>query len=519
MVNKEILLVADAVSNEKGVPREVIFEAIESALATATKKLHDNEAIDCRVTIDRETGEYETFRVWTVVEDDDYEEEDAQFTLQQAAAKDPALGIGDTWEEKIDNVEFGRIGAQTAKQVIVQRVRDAEREMVNSLYRDRIGELVGGSVKKVTRDSVIVDLGSNAEALLPREQMIPRETFRVGDRLRAILTQVDSESRGQQLFLSRTTPEMLIELFKIEVPEIAEQVIDICAAARDPGSRAKIVVRTNDGRIDPVGACVGMRGSRVQVVSNELANERIDIILWDENPAQLIINAMAPAEVASVVVDEDSKTMDIAVAEENLPQAIGRNGQNVRLSGELTGWAINVMSEEDAAAKQQQESSAYIDTFQNTLQVDEETAEVLVQEGFTSLEEIAYVPLNEILAIEGIDEVLANELRSRAKDALLTQAIASEEDLSKANVADDLLNMEGMDDRLALALAKKGILSMEDLAELSSDELLDIEGHNLDQEQAAKLIMTARAPWFENESVGSTNTDTDSSGDSGNNAT
>jgi N utilization substance protein A len=495
MMSKEILMVADAVSNEKGVSRGVIFEAIESALATATKKLNDNEEIDCRVSVDRETGDYETFRVWTVVEDEEYLEEASQFTLEQAGEKDKSLAIGDTYEEKIDNVEFGRIAAQTAKQVIVQKVREAEREIVIGDYQDRVGELVAGTVKKVTRDNVIVDLGNNAEALLPRDQMIPRETFRISDRLRALLVDVRSEQRGPQLFLSRTSPDMLIELFKIEVPEIAEEVIEIKAAARDPGSRAKIVVSTNDGRIDPVGACVGMRGSRVQVVSNELANERIDIILWDDNPAQLVINSMAPAEVASIIVDEDSHTMDIAVEEENLAQAIGRNGQNVRLSSALTGWAINVMSEEDAAAKQQQEASTFIEMFMEKLDVDEEVSEVLVQEGFTSLEEIAYVPLEEILAIEGFDEEIANELRNRAKDALLTQAIASEEDLSSANIADDLLSMEGMDDALALQLSKKSILSMEDLAEQAIDELMDIEG--MDEERAGKLIMTARAPWFE----------------------
>ena len=402
---------------------------------------------------------------------------------------------GYTLEEKMANLEFGRIAAQTAKQVIVQKVREAEREIVISEYKDRVGELVAGTVKKVTRDNIIVDLGSNAEALLPRDQMIPRETFRVSDRLRALLTDVRSEQRGPQLFLSRTSPDMLVELFKIEVPEISEEVIEIKAAARDPGSRAKIVVSTNDGRIDPVGACVGMRGSRVQVVSNELANERIDIILWDDNPAQLVINSMAPAEVASIIVEEDSHTMDIAVEEDNLAQAIGRNGQNVRLSSELTGWTINVMSEEDAAAKQQQEASSFIDMFVEKLDVEEDVAEVLVQEGFTSLEEIAYVPLDEILGIDGFDEEIANELRNRAKDALLTQAIASEEDLSSANIADDLLNMEGMDDSLALALAKKEILNMEELAEQSIDELMDID--NMDEERAGKLIMTARAPWFE----------------------
>ena len=495
MMSKEILLVADAVSNEKGVSRGVIFEAIESALATATKKLNDDQEIDCRVAVNRDTGEYETFRVWTVVSDEEFEDEASQFTLEQAQEKNPDLQIGDTWEEKIPNVEFGRIAAQTAKQVIVQKVREAEREIVISEYKDRVGQLVAGTVKKVTRDNVIIDLGNNAEALLPRDQMIPRETFRVGDRMRALLTDVRSEQRGPQLFLSRTSPAMLIELFKIEVPEISEEVIEIKAAARDPGSRAKIVVSTNDGRIDPVGACVGMRGSRVQVVSNELANERIDIILWDDNPAQLVINSMSPAEVASIIVDEDSHTMDVAVAEDNLAQAIGRNGQNVRLSSELTGWTINVMSEADAAEKQQQEASSFIEMFMQKLDIEDDVAEVLVQEGFTSLEEIAYVPLDEILAIDGFDEEIANELRNRAKDALLTQAIASEEDLSSANIADDLLGMEGMDDKLALILSTKGILTMEDLAEQAVDELMEIEG--MDEVRAGKLIMTARAPWFE----------------------
>ena len=377
----------------------------------------------------------------------------------------------------------------------VEKVRDAEREIVIEEYQGRVGELIAGVVKKVTRDNIVVDLGGNAEALLTRDQMIPRETFRMGDRLRALLIDVRSEQRGPQLFLSRTSPQMLIELFKIEVPEIAEEIISIRAAARDPGSRAKIVVSTNDGRIDPVGACVGMRGSRVQVVSNELSNERIDIILWDDNPAQLVINSMSPAEVASIIVEEDSHTMDVAVEEDNLAQAIGRNGQNVRLSSELTGWSINVMSLEQAREKQEQESTGFIELFVNRLDVDEDVAEVLVQEGFSSLEEIAYVPLDEILGIDGFDEDIANELRNRAKDALLTQAIASQEDLSKANVADDLINMDGMDDVLALALSKIDITCMEDLAEQSIDELLVIEGMN--ETRAGELIMTARAPWFE----------------------
>jgi len=495
MMSKEILAVADAVSNEKGVSRDVIFEAIETALATATKKRFDDEDVVCRVAIDRKSGQYDSFRVWQVVADDEVESPESQLPLSEAKERDDSLDLGDTWEEKIENVEFGRIAAQTAKQVIVQKVREAERDLVVKEYQDKVGELVSGTVKKVTRENVLVDLGGNAEAVLTRDQMIPRETFRTGDRIRALLLDVRHEVRGPQLFLSRTAPNMLIELFKIEVPEIAEEVIEIRAAARDPGSRAKIVVSTNDGRIDPVGACVDMRGSRVQVVSNELANERIDIILWDDNPAQLVINAMAPAEVASIIMDEDSNTMDVAVEEDNLAQAIGRNGQNVRLSAELTGWSINVMSIEEAEEKQQQESSGYIESFTATLDVDQDVAELLVLEGFTSLEEIAYVPMDELLEIEGFDEDIAKELRDRARDALLTQAIASEEGLSSANLEADLLNMEGMDDELAMALAGKEILSMEDLAEQSIDDLMDIDG--MDEERAGKLIMTARAPWFE----------------------
>jgi transcription termination/antitermination protein NusA len=495
MMSKEILMVVDAVSNEKGVSREVIFEAIESALAMATKKLNEEEEIDCRVAVNRKTGEYETFRIWTVVADDEYVNEFTQYMLEQVQERDPALEVGSKIEEKIDNVPFGRIAAQTAKQVIVQKVRDAEREIVLNEYKDKIGELVTGTVKKVTRESIIVDLGGNAEAILMRDQMIPRENFRMSDRIRALLIDVRPEQRGPQLFLSRTSPQMLIELFKIEVPEINEQIISIRSASRDPGSRAKIVVSTNDGRIDPVGACVGMRGSRVQVVSGELSNERIDIILWDDNPAQLVINAMSPAEVASIIMDEDSNTMDVAVEEDNLAQAIGRNGQNVRLSAELTGWTINVMSEEEAAEKQEKESIGLIEMFMAKLDVDDETAEVLVSEGFTSLEEIAYVPMDEILSIDGFDEEIAEELRNRAKDALLTQAIASEEDLSSMNVADDLMNMEGMDKELALELAKRSILCMEDLAEQATDELMEIEG--MTEERAGQLIMTARAPWFE----------------------
>lgn len=493
-MNKEILLVAEAVSNEKGVPREIIFEAIEQALATATKKRYDEEA-DISVVIDRNTGDYESFRRWKVVSNDEMALLGTEFTLEEAHEKDSALQPGDVYVEQIENIGFGRIAAQTAKQVIVQKVREAERAQVVDEYRDRVGELVSGTVKKVTRDNIIVDLGNNAEGLLPREELVGREVFRVGDRVRAILQDVRPEARGPQLFLSRACPEMLIELFKIEVPEIAEQVIEIRAAARDPGSRAKIAVKTNDGRIDPIGACVGMRGSRVQAVSGELANERVDIVLWDDNPAQLVVNAMAPAEVESIVVDEDTHTMDVAVASDNLAQAIGRSGQNVRLASEMTGWSINVMSVEEMAEKHQEESGAVIERFMEALDIDEDVAEVLVEEGFTSLEEVAYVPLEEMLAIEGFDQEIAEELRARAKDALLTLAIASEEQLGEVEPAEDLLNMEGMERHLAFTLASRGIVTMEDLAEQAVEDLLDIE--DMDAERAGQLIMTARAPWFE----------------------
>jgi transcription termination/antitermination protein NusA len=492
-MTKEILLVAEAVSAEKGVDEGIIFEAIELALATATKKRYDEDS-DIVVTIDRETGDYVSKRRWLVVGDDEMALLGTQFTTEEAAEVSASLQVGDVHEEDIENVEFGRIAAQTAKQVIVQRVRDAERAQVVEEYESRVGELVAGSVKKVTRDNVIVDLGNNAEGLLPREQLVGRETFRVNDRVRAILSEVSPENRGPQLILSRACPEMLIELFKIEVPEISEEVIEIRAAARDPGSRAKIAVKTNDGRIDPVGACVGMRGSRVQAVSNELDNERVDIVLWDDNAAQLVINAMAPAEVESIVVDEDSGTMDVAVNEDNLAQAIGRSGQNVRLASDLTGWTINVMSLEDAAEKHEQEAGAVIAVFAKALDVDEEVAEILVEEGFTTLEEVAYVPLDELSNIDGFDEDIAEELRARAKDALLTQAIASEEQLGANEPAEDLLNMDGMDRHLAFILASRAIVTMEDLAEQAVDDLLDIE--DMTEERAGELIMTARAPWF-----------------------
>ncbi|WP_150305078.1 transcription termination factor NusA [Pseudomonas saliphila] len=493
-MSKEVLLVVESVSNEKGVPPDVIFEALELALATATKKRYEDE-VDVRVQIDRQTGNYDTYRRWTVVADEDFEEPDMQLTLDQAEARDPDLKIGDMIEEKIDSVEFGRIAAQIAKQVIVQKVREAERAQVVDAYRDRLGEIISGTVKKVTRDSVIVDLGNNAEAVLPREEMIPRETFRTGSRIRALLKEIRAENRGPQLVLSRSAPEMIIELFRIEVPEISEELIEVMGAARDPGSRAKIAVRSKDKRIDPQGACIGMRGSRVQAVSGELGGERVDIVLWDDNLAQFVINAMAPAEVASIILDEDTHTIDIAVAEDNLAQAIGRSGQNVRLASQLTGWTLNVMTEEAIVAKREAETGDILRGFIEELDVEEELAQMLVEEGFTSLEEIAYVPMEEMLGIDGFDEDIVSELRARAKDRLLTRAIASEEKLEEAQPAEDLLNMEGMDRALAFQLAAKGIISMEDLAEQSVDDLLDIDG--IDEARAGTLIMAARAPWFE----------------------
>ena len=493
-MSKEVLLVVESVSNEKGVPAGVIFEALELALATATKKRFEDE-VELRVEINRQTGNYETFRRWTVVEDEDLDDPAHELAVDQAQEKQPGAVAGDVVEIKIDSIEFGRIAAQTAKQVIVQKVREAERAQVVDAYRERLGEIISGTVKKVTRDNVIVDLGNNAEALLAREDIISRETFRVGVRVRALLKEIRTENRGPQLILSRTAPEMLIELFRIEVPEISEGLIEVMAASRDPGSRAKIAVRSKDKRIDPQGACIGMRGSRVQAVSGELGGERVDIVLWDDNPAQFVINAMSPAEVAAIIVDEDAHAMDIAVGADNLAQAIGRGGQNVRLASQLTGWTLNVMTESDIQAKQQAETGDILRNFIDELEVDEELAQVLVDEGFTSLEEIAYVPLEEMLNIDGFDEDIVNELRARAKDRLLTKAIATEEKLADAHPAEDLLSLEGMDKDLAMELAVRGVITREDLAEQSIDDLLDIDG--IDDIRAGKLIMAARAHWFE----------------------
>ncbi|EMR13025.1 transcription elongation factor NusA [Methylophaga lonarensis MPL] len=498
MNNKEILLVVDAMSNEKGVAKEVIFQAVEAALAMATRKRYEME-IDAHVAIDRITGNYETFRQWLIVEDSEeaLESPEIEIKLTDALKKDAAAEVGGYIREPMESVEFGRIAAQTAKQVIVQKVREAERAQVVDLYREKLGQMIHGTVKRVERGNVTLDLGANAEAFLPREEMIPRENFRSGDRIRGYLKEIRPEGRGPQLIVSRVAPELLIELFKLEVPEIADGLIEVKGAARDPGLRAKIAVLAHESRIDPVGACVGMRGSRVQAVTNELAGERVDIILWDKDPARFAINAMAPAEVQSIVVDEDAHSMDIAVEDGQLSQAIGRNGQNVRLASQLTGWELNVMSASDADKKAETEISALIQTFMADLDVDEDVALILAQEGFSSLEEVAYVPEQEMLDIEEFDEDIVAELRSRARDVLLTRAIASEEQLESAEPQQDLLDMEGMTTELALILASKGVATLDDLAEQSVDELVEIA--SVDEAQAAALIMKARESWFANE--------------------
>ena len=496
-MNRQILEVVEAVSNEKGVAREIIFEALEAALASATRRKH-GEDIDVRVAIDRKTGMYETFRRWKVFADDSNELEvpERELRLDDAVDVDPAAEVGGYVEVPMESVAFGRIAAQTAKQVIVQKVREAERAQVVDEYKDRVMTLVSGTVKRVDRNGVYVDLGGNAEGFVPREHMIPREIARPQDRIKALLREVRSETRGPQLFLSRTAPEFLIELFKIEVPEVGQGLIQILGAARDPGARAKIAVKSLEPRIDPVGACVGMRGSRVQAVSNEIAGERVDIIPWVDNPAQFVINAMQPAEVTSIVVDEDAHAMDIAVTEDRLSQAIGRGGQNVRLASELTGWRLNVMSEQAAVEKSEGEQRELRDMFMKQLDVDEDVATILVQEGFSSIEEIAYVPTTELSGIEEFDEDIVEELRNRARDVLLTMAIASEEKIDQSEPAQDLLDLEGMDTELAFELAARGVRTRDDLAEQSLDELEDVPG--LDAERAGKLIMAARAHWFEN---------------------
>jgi N utilization substance protein A len=497
-MSKEILMVVDAVSNEKNVEKDVIFEAIEAALASATKRKH-GEDIEVRVAIDRDTGEYDTFRRWLVFADDsnELEEPARELRLEDALDIDQSAEPGGYVEVPMESVEFGRIAAQTAKQVIVQKVREAERKQVIEEFEGREGELVGGIVKRVDRNGVYVDLGGNAEGFIPREDLIPREPIKPQDRVKGVLREVRAEPRGPQLFLTRTSPDFLVKLFRLEVPEVGQNLIEILGAARDPGLRAKIAVKSNDNRIDPVGACVGMRGSRVQAVSNELAGERVDIILYDENPAQFVINAMSPADVLSIVMDEEAHSMDIAVEEEKLSQAIGRGGQNIRLASELTGWELNVMTESDAEEKSEQEARELVDKLMEDLDVDEDVATILVQEGFSTLEEVAYVPASELLGIEEFDQEIVDELRARARDVLITQAIVTEEVIDQAEPAEDLLSLEGMDKELAFELASRGIVTREDLAEQAVDDLEEIE--LLEPARAAGLIMAARAHWFEGE--------------------
>jgi len=487
-MSREILLLVDALAHEKNVDKEVIFTALELALASATKKKHHDDA-DVRVEIDRETGDYRTFRRWQYVEYDLLE--NSAYQIDEEDERSKGLNIGDYYEEPLENIEFGRIGAQAAKQVILQKVREAEREQILQDFLARDEKLVTGAIKRMEKGNAIIEIG-RIEALLPREQMIPKENLRVGDRVRAYLSRVERGGRGPQLILSRITPEFLIRLFELEVPEIEEGLLEIRSAARDPGLRSKIAVKSNDQRIDPVGTCVGMRGSRVQAVTGELAGERVDIILWSMDPAQYVINAMSPAEVSSIVVDEDAHSMDVVVEEDQLALAIGRNGQNVRLASELTGWTLNILTVDQAAQKNQEEFASVTHLFMEKLDVDEEVAEILVQEGFTSLEEIAYVPLAEMLEIEAFDEDTVEELRKRARAALLTEAIAKEEKVEEA--AEDLLALEGMDDATAHLLASKGISTMDDLAELAIDELVDLTG--MDEDRAKALIMKAREPWF-----------------------
>jgi len=498
VANKEILLVVEVFSNEREIEKEIVFQAIESALEAATIKRHANP-IKARVAIDRKTGDYVTHRQWDVVDANfacagDVEFPTTQVLLEVARLDNPEVQIGDVVEEEIDSVDFGRIAAQTAKQVIIHKVREAERRKIVEAYKGRVGELITGIVKRIEKGSIYLDLGGHVEAYIAREDMIPREAIRIGDRIRGYLKDVRSEPRGPQLFVSRTAPELLIALFRLEVPEVGEGLISVIGAARDPGSRAKLAVKSNDPRLDPVGACVGMRGSRVQSVTNELAGERVDIILWNPSEAQFVINAMSPAEIQSIVVDEDKHSMDLAVNSDNLSQAIGRGGQNVRLASQLTGWELNVID----ASKAEQNAEAEVDKvkqlFIDQLDVDEDIALILAEEGFNSVEEIAYVPVSEMLEIEGFDEDLVNELRSRAKDALLISAIALEEKIESAEPAEDLLQMEGMDTDLAYDLASQGIITMDDLAEQSVDDLLNFSGMN--EERAAKLIMKAREPWF-----------------------
>ena len=487
-MSREILLLVDALAHEKNVARDVIFTAVELALASATKKKHD-AGVDIRVEIDKETGEYKAFRCWTILPEEEIENPEAELTIDDEKSKGKV--ISDLIKEPIPSEEFGRIGAQAAKQVILQKVREAEREQILKDFLAQDEKLISGQIRRMERGNGVIEIG-RLDAILPRDQMIPKENLRISDRVRAILIKIDETVRGPQLILSRTAPEFLIRLFELEVPEIEEGLLEIMAASRDPGLRSKIAVKANDQRLDPVGTCVGMRGSRVQAVTSELAGERVDIVLWSIEPAQFVINAMAPAEVSSIVVDEDKHSMDLVVAEDQLAQAIGRNGQNIRLASELTGWELNILTEEQSDQKTKEEYTSSSQLFIEKLDVDEDVADILVKEGFSSLEEIAYVPIEEMVQIEAFDEETVNELRSRASAVILTAAIAKEEEVSEP--AADLLSMDGMDPDTAKLLASKEIITMEDLAELAVDELIELV--KMDEEKAKVLIMTARAPWF-----------------------
>lgn len=489
-MNREVLLLVDALAREKNVDKEIVFGALEAALASATKKRFSEES-DIHVRIDRSTGEYQSYRCWEVTDDETFETPDLHIKLSEAQKENPEIQLGDFVEEPLESIDFGRIGAQAAKQVIFQRIRDAEREQILNDFMERNEHLVTGTVKRLERGNALIEFGK-IEALLPRDQMIPKENIRSGDRVRAYLLRVDRTVRGPQIILSRITPEFLVKLFELEVPEMEEGLLEIVSAARDPGARAKIAVRSHDKRIDPIGTCVGMRGSRVQAVTNELAGERVDIVLWSDDPATSVINALAPADVTSIVVHEDKHCMDVVVEEENLAQAIGRNGQNVRLASELTGWELNIMTVEESGQKNEQEFSKVRDLFMSKLDVDEEVADILVQEGFNTLEEVAYVPLEEMLEIESLDEATVEELRSRARNVLLTAAIVSEEQVEYG--IEDLLKLAGMDEKTARALASKGVGTQDQLADLAEDELIELTG--MEAERANQLIMTARAPWF-----------------------
>ena len=490
-MSREILLLVDVLAREKNVTRDIVFGALELALASATKKrVHDDANV--RVAVDRETGDFETFRRWEVVADEDFLDEEQQVPLSEAQKQDAEVEIGDYLEEALEPVDFGRIGAQAAKQVILQKIRDAEREQILSDFLSRKEHLVTGTIKRMERGNAIVETGK-MEALLPRDQMIPRENLRIGDRVKAYLLRIDRSARGPQLILSRTAPEFIVQLFALEVPEVDDGLLEIKAAARDPGMRAKIAVKSNDQRIDPIGTCVGMRGSRVTAVTNELAGERVDIVLWSADPAQFVVGALAPAEVSSIVVDEEKHSMDVVVDEQNLAIAIGRGGQNVRLASEMTGWTINLMTEEESKTMVEAEAAAIRVLLMEQLDVDEDVANILIEEGFSTLEEVAYVPLHEMLEIEDFDEATVQELRERARNVLLTEAIVTEENIGA--VAEDMLNLEGMDKSLAGKLAGNGIKTRDDLADLAVDELTEMTG--MDVQRAKQLITTARAHWFE----------------------